>query len=267
MKKIFVTLIALAVVFTPVFVKADNHNNENLNNEKEEVILSQETKYSKTVTEYENVVRDSYGNISSADIVSSRSYEITEEEYNNADLENAVVNRSYTTVETVYKRMTTYLLYENGTYRYKNQVNWLNFPQARNYDIIGIGHYGSVSVSGTPYFLMEYYTVSGAHYYGYFHYNQNFTYGSSATFPLPLENLSSLTVTYYYDVQKTNPNSTIYSQAAFGDYSHSVNTNYSLSDVVNHHVVNQNAGIVLDATIYNYFDTIDEADVYWSGSW
>ena len=270
MKKIFVALIAIVVLLTaPSFVNAANDNiHKDDFNEEDAVVVSEETKYSKTVTEYTNVVRDSYGNISSADIVSSNTYEITEEEYNNADLEHAVVNRDWsTTVEAVYKSMTTTVLYVNGTYRYKNRINWLNFPSVRNFDIIGIGHYGNVTVSGSPYFLLEYVTASNQHLTGYFYYNQNFTYGSSATFNLPLENLVSMTVTYYYNVQKTNPNATITSQGAFGDYSHSLDSSLGLYDVVGHHTVNQSFGNVLDESIYNSFDNIDEAAVYWSGTW
>ena len=268
MKKLIIALITLAVLATPALVNAEKASYNDDFDESKAVVISEEKKYSKTVTEYTNVVRDSYGNISSADIVSSNTYEITEEEYNNADLEHAIVNRDLSTsVETTYKLMTTTILYVNGTYRYKNRLNWLNFPSVRNYDIIGIGHYGNVTVSGSPYFLMEYVTLSGSHLTGYYYSNQNFTYGSSATFHLPLENLQSLTITYYYNVQKTNPNSTITSQGAFGDYSHSISTSLGLTDVTNHHTVNQYAGIVLDSSIYNSFDTMPEAEVYWSGTW
>lgn len=269
MKKLFIALVALVLLAVPSFVKADRTNSNNVFNEKDAVVVAEETKYIKTVTKYTNVVRDSYGNISSADVVSSISYDITEEEYNNADLEHAIVNSRdlSTSVETTYKLMTTSILYSNGTYRYKNILNWLNFPSVRNYDIIGIGHYGNVTVSGTPYFLMEYVTLSGLYQTGYYHSNQNFTYGSSSTFHLPLENLSSLKITYYYDVQKTNANSTITSQGAFGDYSHSTTTSLGLTDVTNHHTVNQYAGIVLDSSIYYSFDTMNEAEVYWYGTW
>lgn len=231
-----------------------------------EIVLDEKTTYTKTVSTYENVEWDKNGNVISADLIDSKIYELTEEEYNNADISSTTITRGSTTVDTTYKKMTIYLLYENGSYRYKNQVNWKNFPAVRKYDIIGIGHYGDVTINGSASFLMEYTTVTGSYYTNAWHIHQNFTYGSSATFLLPLANLSSLTVTYSYYVQKVNSQSTIYSQGAFGDYSHGTDNSLILSEALNH-VVNQNLGIVLDSSVYNKFDTMPEAATYWSGTW
>lgn len=259
MKRLRILLLFIfALLIIPTAVKAESANKE--------IVLDSKTVYTKTVSTYENVEWDLDGTIKSADLIDSKTYELTEEEYNNADLSNTLNTRAYTTVETVYKSMTTSLIYENGTYRYVNQVGWKNFPSVRKYDIIGIGHYGDVTMSGSESFLMEYTTTSGSYYSNAWHINQNFTYGSSATFLLPLGNLTSLRATYSYYVQKVNPQSTIYSQGAFGDYSHGTDNTLTLSEALTH-VVNQTLGIVLDSSVYNKFDTMSEALVYWSGTW
>ncbi len=265
-KKIMVLLFITILVIIPTYVNADN-NTKNVDEEKE-IILNESTKYLKTVNVYENVEKDSYGNIVKADLISSDSYELTKEEYENADtdISKTLVTRDSTTVETTYKMMTTYLTYVNNTYRYKNQLNWLNFPAVRSYDVIGIGHYSDVTISGSPYFNLEYYTTSGTHFNLFYYTSQSFTKGESATFMLPLPNLSSLTVTYYYDIQKVNPYSTVTSQVAAGDYTHGIDSSLTLSQALNHDV-NATLGIVHDSSVYNMFDTINEAEVYWSGTW
>lgn len=265
-KKIMVLLFVAVLVVIPTYVNADN-NTKNVDEEKE-IILNESTKYLKTVNVYENVEKDSYGNIVKADLISSDSYELTKEEYENADtdISKTLVTRASTTVETTYKMMTTYLTYVNNTYRYKNQLNWLNFPAVRSYDVIGIGHYSNVTISGSPYFEMEYYTQSGMHFSTFYYTATSTSTGKSATFLLPLPNLSSLTVTYYFDVQKVNSYSTINYQVAAGDYAHGIDSSLTLSQALNHDV-NGTLGIVHDSSVANMFDTIDEAEVYWSGTW
>lgn len=261
----YIFLLVLCLLVVPFCVNADQTSKNNT--EKDYIIVGETTKYMKTVNTYNNVVKDEYGNIISANLLNSDSVEITKEELDKVDLSNTIVEtRDSTTIETIYRRMTTDLEYVNGAYRYRNQVNWLNFPSVRSYDVIGIGHYSNVSMDGTPYFKMEYTTVSGIHYNSFFYLNQSFSNGDSATFLLPLPNLSNLKITYYYSVKKNNPANTITSQAIFGDYAHGIDSSLTTSQAENHYV-NQNSGIVFNSSVYNKFDTNDEADVYWSGTW
>ena len=266
MRKIkYVFLLVLCLLVVPFCVSADQTGKNNTENDYK--VVEEKTKYMKTVNTYNNVVKDEYGNIISANLLNSESVEITKEELDKVDLSNTIVEtRDSTTVETIYRAVTATLEYINGSYRYRNQVNWITFPSVRSYDVIGIGHYSNVSMDGTPYFKMEYYTLSGAHYNSFFYLNQSFTNGDSATFLLPLPNLSSLTITYYYTVKKNNPANTITSQAIFGDYAHGIDSSLTTSQAENHEVW-QNFGIVFNNSVYNKFDTNDEADVYWSGTW
>ena len=263
-KKIFIVLTLVTLFFVPVFVSAESKQQSYDENNYE--VIKKTTKYYKTVTYYDNVVTNEDGIIVRANKLNSVTTELTKEEYDNADISKPLETRGSTTIETTYKEMLTSLTYSNGTYRYENQLGWKLFPSVRSYDIIGIGHYGNVAPTGSPYFAMSYTTLSGSSYVSTWHMSQTFTYGSSATFLLPLENLSSLNITYYFDVHKTNPNSTITSQAAFGDYSHGIDSSLTLSQALDHYV-NQNAGIVLSSSVYNKFDTINEAAVYWYGTW
>ena len=261
----YVFLLVLCLLVVPFCVKADQTNKEKTDDNYQ--VVSETTKYMKTVNTYSNVVRDEYGNITSANLLNSESVEITKEELDKVDFSNTIVEtRNSTTIETIYRRMTTDLEYVNGSYRYRNQVNWYNFPSVRSYDIIGIGHYSNVSMSGNPYFKLDYTTVSGAHMSSFFYLNQSFSNGDSATFLLPLPNLSALKITYYYNVAKNNPANTITSQAIFGDYAHGIDTSLTSAQAQNH-IVSQNGGIILDNSVYTKFDTNDEADVYWTGTW
>ena len=142
----------------------------------------------------------------------------------------------------------------------------MNIPSVRSYDIIAIGHYSNITPLNTPSFRVNYVTASGSHYTTTFCYHQSFASGDSATFPLPLQNLQSLDILYYFDAAKVNPSNTIYYQAAFGDYAHGINTSLTYTDALNH-VVNGSLGIVHDSSVSSKFDTMNEAAVYWSGTW
>ena len=242
--RIFILVMMLLFVI-PLFVKAEQVNGFD---ESTAILVGQTNKYLKTVNEYDNVELDSYGNIVSADLLSSVTYELTKEEWDNINLNDNRSTRATTTIETTYKLMTTSLYYSNGYYRYQNQLNWLNFPSVRAYDVIGIGHYSNITPNTTPTFYLDYTTSAGTHYINYLSTQQSFSTGKSATFSLPTQSLQSMGAVFYFDARKVNPSNTIYSQAI-------------------NHDVNGSLGIVHDSSVYNKFDTINEAAVYWNGTW
>ena len=265
MKKSRIFILAIMLLFViPSFVKAEVVKKEF--DKANARLINQTIKYLKTVNVYDNIEEDSYGNIISADLLSSNTYELTKEEWDNIDLNENTLTRSSTTIETTYKLMTTSLYYSNGTYRYQNQLNWLNFPAVRAFDVIAIGHYNNITSNGTPTFNIDYVTSSGAHFSSSACLHQSFSSGKSATFPLPLQNLQSLSILFYFDAKKVNPSSTIYSQAAFGDYAHGISTSLTYAEAANHDV-NGSLGIVHNSSVYSKFDTINEAAVYWYGTW
>lgn len=265
LKTLFLLLI-VSLLIIPFVVKAENNNDEKHFDESNAVIVNETVKYLKIVTVYENVERDSYGNIINANVISSDTYELTKEEFEKEDKSNTLTTRDYTTVEANYRIMRTTLSYSNGTYRYKNQVSFTSMPSVRAFDVIGIGHYSDVTNSGSPYFNMEYYTQSGTHFNSFAYTPSSFSTGKSATFTLPLPNLSSLTVTYYFDVQKVNSNSTIHYQVAAGDYAHGIDSTLTLSQALNH-TVDGTLGIVHSSSVASKFDSVNEAEVYWTGTW
>lgn len=264
MKKLKISLLILvAVLFMPTFVNAEAF--DQITNEG--IVLDSVTKYYKTVTYMTNPVFNEDGIVVSVDDVSSNTFEVSKSVYDKAEDAGLVtLDRASTTVETTYKRMVTDLTYINGYYRYRNQLMWKNFPVIRSWDIIALGHYSNVSpISSSVYYRMKYVTASGSTYYDYGNYSQNFSTGSSATFALPSLNLSSLNILYYYNVQKTG-NGTITSQVATGDYAHGTDTDLTLN-IASQHGVGATTGIIHLNGSSSYFDTIDEAEVYWTGTW
>ena len=132
----FFILVVIMLFAVPIFVKAEK--NDGKFDSKNAILLGEEQKYLKTVNVYENVIKDENGNIVSADLLTSDTYEITKEDWEKAKDAEKIITRSTTTIETSYKLMTTSLYYNNGTYRYKNQLNWLSFPSVRAFDVIGL---------------------------------------------------------------------------------------------------------------------------------
>ena len=88
----------------------------------------------------------------------------------------------------------------------------------------------------------------------------------SIIFQLPTStNLTSLKSTFYFDVTKTNPNSTIIYQNAYGDYAHATSS-VGITQAANHEVI-QSAAIILGTSIMSYYDDISVADVYYPCNW
>ena len=131
-------------------------------------------------------------------------------------------------------------------------------PSKRSYDIIGIGHYSNVKVSGKPTFQLVYGSNSTSNAT-----IKKTSTGTTATFKLPTGSFNNLTATLYFDVEK-NTNSNILTQKAFGDYSHATST-ISESNA-NKHTINT-SGIKLDTSIINNYDEINTAVATWTGNW
>lgn len=216
----------------------------------DENIVSENTKYYKTITYL----------VSSLNNNLSVTYEITEDEYNTANIDEP---KASSTVETTYKRMTTSITKNGNYYRYKNVLYWKNIPSTRSYDIIGIGHFSTVKVHGSTHFSQYYCLTSGSCYTTTTNYPQIFSVGAGTSFLLPTGNLSTLKQTFYFDVEK-NTSLTLISQEAYGDYSHatsSISLNNSKKYSVGY------GGIVLQNSIYNYYDSISETLVELNETW
>lgn len=218
--------------------------------------ISRTVKYYKTVTNYENTSTYSEG-------ASSNSYseEISEEEFNafdpNAD------NTNSTSVETTYKKMTTVISKNGSKFHYRVDLYWKNFPKVRSYDIIGIGHYTTVKLSGDLYFEQQYCLSSGTCACTASYVKKTTSSGSTVTFPLPTGSITGLVSYLEFDVVKSG-SSTVTSQLATGDYAHATST-VTKTNAQKHTI--SNIGIDLDSSIVNSYDEISEAQSSWSGSW
>lgn len=240
----------LILLFIPCGIKA------NIMDKKEVVSINE--KYYKT-TYYLN---PNYFPLSTISNSSSNSIEITKEEYDSID--EQIITNGNASVETTYKKLTTYILESGNYFRYKVVLTWKNFPKVRSYDIIAIGFYPSVKMRGTiPNFSQKYCKKNNDCKTITTNNPQKFTQGVGTTFKLPEGDLTSLSQTFYFDVEK-NTDATIIKQIAAGDYSHSIRS-VSLSEGKNY-TATQN-GISIIGTNANYFDDIGNATAVWTGNW
>lgn len=246
MKK-YLVMLMFAILLIPNAVLA----------EEEFVEISQEVKYYKTVTYYDD--NSSTYSTDSNNSVKSYTIEVTEEEYNNYD--EQINPQTDATVTTDYKKMVTSLLSNGSKYRYRIIMDWKTKPKTRSYDIIGIGHLSTVKVSGNLNFTQDYCTDSGCSCGITFTGTKTST-GSTATFKLPSGTLTALIETFYFDVEKNA--STVSSQKIYGDYSHATKS-ISKDNALKHTI--GGGGINLNNSIVDYYDTLSYAYVPWNGTW
>ena len=139
-KKAFYLLFMVVLLPTIVFAKEDNNM----------VLESQTVKYYKTIY-----------NIKSTNLTTHSSYytvEVGKEEYLSAKSNSEIMGNGVIT--TVYKKLTTSIYNSGNYYQYKAELEWLNMPSARSYDVIAIGHLSNVKYSHGINFS-QYYCVNG----------------------------------------------------------------------------------------------------------
>ena len=161
--------------------------------------------------------------------------------------------------------MTTQIIAITNKYRYKVTVEWKSIPSVRSYDIIGIGIDSNVVIDSSITFQQDYCYSNGNCYSSNVSMVKSLSTGGGALFHLPSSSsVSSMSSYLYFNVNKKNTGSTITSQHAYGDYAHAVKTTYT--SYYDHFSVTS-AGIVLDATSVNSYDTMSSSIASWSGSW
>lgn len=224
------------------------------------VELSKTEKYYKTTTFYPT----NYDSINSLSSHKSLTEEISKEEYDSISYnkENYLPNSSLS-VETTYKKMVTTVSSNSSYYRYKNTLYWKLNPKIRSYDIIAIGHYASVKPKKLNFLQTYCYALDDCHFGNIFTEKKTST-GSAAIFKVPVGNFVSMQQEFYFDVEKTDKNTTIVRQLAVGDYSHATKT-ISLSNAQKISI-NIN-GLTLNSSIQDYYDDINPAKALWTGSW
>lgn len=244
MKKFYLILLGLllCVPISSVSAKAQQEASE-----VEEEVVAETVKYYKT---YSNLLSDT---------ADTYTVEVNENEYNIGDQISTYDN----SIETTYKKMVTSISKNGSYYRYKVVLTWKNMPSTRSYDIIGIGYPASVYQTGIITFQQYSCTTSGNCTTTTTNMKDRFVNGVGAVFALPTGSLSTLTETLYFDVTK-NTTSTIYRQAAYGDYAHATKT--ITSGLAQMYEVDC-SGIILESSNYNYYDEIGTALATWSGTW
>ena len=255
MKKILLGLIALALVFSPKIVNAEENQ--------QRVKLAETKKYIKTVTTIDAAALYAY-NSNTVNWSESYSEEITEEEYNAVTGTRDLVLVGSDAIETTYKVMTTAIWDIGGAYQYVNLLHWKIMPSVRSYDIIGIGHFGSVYALTTPYFQEYYCYTGGSCSISNTHIPRNDTYGDSSVFPLNTGNINYLDISIWFNIGKTDPNSSVPTLYAAGDYAHA--TSYISSSTASNYTMSV-GGINLNSSISGYYDSIQSAEVYAYVNW
>lgn len=253
-KKFFCSIFLLALILIPFNTFALNEEEDNFE------LVAQEEKYYKTTTVLNNKEMSTMSNSNNSEL--SITEEITKEEYDSYLEPNISPNVS-AAIETTYKKLTTSILSNGSYYRYKAVLDWKNMPKVRSYDTIAIGHYASVKLRGNLQFSQTYCYSSGDCRTTSAYYPHTFTAGSSATFKLPEGTFSSLTQTFYFDVQKA-VNSNVVKQNASGDYAHATK---SINYINAQKFTVSNSGIDFDSTVMSYFDEIQVARAIWTGNW
>ena len=244
MKRIVLTIIALCL-FIPFVVNADVNDEE---------IVAQTIKYYKTITFNNSLCSVNLNNLCNNSIT----YEVTKEEFDNSPSEP--IRDGLT--ETAYKRLTSTISTFNVYYKYSANLYWKQIPSTRSYDIMGIGHYGSVRILDDDVYFEQHYTKNGTNYTTYLNYPQVFSNGGGCSFELPSGTLTALSQDLYIIVEK-NTNSTIIEQLAAADYAHATST-ISLNNSKKYYI--GPAGITHNGNS-SYYDAIDTADAYWAGTW
>ena len=262
MKKGLITTALLVMALVPSVVGAQEREVREITDESK--ILAQETKYYKTVTRVNNVTL-TFDSKNGESTPSSYTVEVSEEEYNNVNPETTITRDAQGSVETTYKKMTTYISEVDSTeFQYKNVLEWKSMPSVRSYDIIGIGHHSTVRISTGLQFRQEYCETDGSCGTNYINTPQTFNNGAGTSFLLKSGNLSSLKVIFYYYVQK-NTNATINTLHAYGDYAHATTT---VSDTASQDYVVSVGGLNLGSSIIASYDGISSAHAVLSGlSW
>lgn len=278
MKKYFLcTLIITSLLLTPIFVKAESSNQllaSSSSNEKtsgEFQILSQTTKYYKNVTVYDSSEYQTYAlrsNSKPIKAVSSETFEVSEEEYLSIDPDNfqSVSVNAYTTVETTYLSLTTSIGRDGQYFRYVDSFSYLIVPSVRSYDVIGIGYNDNVKpVDGSLYCNMSYGVSTESKSYDSI-WLKTSQYGSSCIINLPNEsNVKNISILFDFKVQKVNPNETISSQVAVGDYRHA--TEPVTIVIASSHDVNEVNGIVFPLKYEDKFQINPLARTRYEDAW
>ncbi len=230
----------------------EEYNNANTNNP--DIVST--TKYLKTIS------TTRYG------ITNSETYEITQEEYEMGENENISFFASGTS-ETTYKRLTASINSSSNGNNYKTYrayLYWKTMPATRSHDIMSMGFDSTIVDPTAPQDFSQLYTINGITYVSDDAYIKEFNNGLGTVFQLPTsKSVITLCQDMTFEVTKLNQSTTITSQYGAGDYAHATETVSATS--ANNNYMAGSGGLTLYSAITNKYDSMQSADVYWTGTW
>lgn len=224
----------------------------NANKDIESTLEASTTKYYVSTTRYDSLGRVEFSNTT----------EVTEAEYN----DSGIMPRNGTAqIDTAYKRMITTISQAGTKYRYKVTLTWKQMPKVRSYDIIAIGLIPShVYINDVVHFNQTYCISNSCTNTSNYSMDNYSIAGAAVSFKLPTStSITGLRSYFYYDVSKEY-DGTLTVMYADGDYAHATQT-VTASQATGYYV-NQ-AGIMLDEGVVDYYDAISSAEARWTGSW
>lgn len=173
----------------------------------------------------------------------------------------------YNGVSYDYKVLTASISFINdSTMRYKADVFWLEMPDTRSYDIIGIGIEPSkVEINSSITFQQHYTYENGSDGYGTICNPKEQTTGGSVLFKLPSGSFSDLESYIYFNVTKVDSDEAITSLAAVGDYAHA--TSSVTDSVFYYYTIDHVGGFDIDPPYYNSYDDLPVAVATFLGTW
>jgi hypothetical protein len=156
---------------------------------------------------------------------------------------------------------------DDTTLRYKLDVQWLDMPSTRSWDIIGIGIEAyKVHLISSVVFREDWITTGD--YYGHSTSccPKEETTGGSAMFELPSGSIRLLESYVYFNVVK-NPNvGTLTSVSAVGDYAHAITTISDENDAYDYFTMNHGGMVISTPYANSYVDQM-EPEAYFVGTW
>ncbi len=203
--------------------------------------------------------------------VYTSSREVTEEEYNSilpvcekVPSNTRGITNGFT--ETTGKRMDTTIIEYTNNLRYKVTLTWKVIPVTRSYDIIAIGlDRNKVYASGNRTFSQTYCVTAMTCASSSIADIKNQQGGVGASFELPSGSYVFMSSYLYYNVSKKSGVGTITSTAAYGDYAHATSS-VTQGQAADNYAVGY-GGINLYSNISFYYDHMNEATAYWTGTW
>jgi hypothetical protein len=156
---------------------------------------------------------------------------------------------------------------DDNTLRYKLDVEWLDIPSTRSWDIIGIGIEAyKVHLVSSVIFREDWVTTNNDYDHTELCCPKEETTGGSVMFELPSGSIRLIDAYIYFNVMKNQNVGTLTYVSAVGDYAHAITTISNPVDVRNYYIMTH-GGLSIDAPYAtSYVDQL-EPEALFEGTW